>query len=354
MRRIPTRKEILALPKVELHRHVDGAVHPDLVWFLARKEGLRLPARTRRGLARFLRIRSGMSVEEILDVFGLVIACMQKPENIELVFYEQMLDLATENIVYGELRFAPQYHTRGGLSLEAVIEAAIRGIERGRRDTRKSHQLPDVDARLIVCIARECNLEKSKEVVRAALKFQNKGVCGIDLACNEAVYPPELHADAFALTFDSDLKRTVHAGEFGTERLKNIETAMLRLRADRLGHAIDLSHSPELLSFCDDLGIGIESCPISNVTCGNAASLEALHLNILRNEGIPFSINSDDPALFGVSLSETLYRTTRTYRWPLEDIREIMRNALRMAFISHEEKLHLLEKYFGNTRRGLV
>lgn len=346
MRRIATRKEILAFPKVELHRHVDGAVNPDLVWFLARKEGLKLPCKTRRGLARFLRIHSRMSVEELLGVFGLVIACMQKQENIELVFYEQMLDLAAENIVYAELRFAPQYHTRGGLSLGAVIEAALRGVERGSRDTKESKNLSWVEARLIVSIARECDPKKSEEVVEAALKFQDKGVCGIDLACNEAVYPPELHRKAYALTFNSDLKRTVHAGEFGDQRLKNIQTSLLKLRADRLGHAIGIHESPELLSFCVDRGIGIEACPISNVICGNIPSIQALELEKFREEEIFFSINSDDPALFGVSLSETLYRTAKAYRWSFEEVEEFMRNALRMAFISHEEKLQIFSRCF--------
>jgi len=336
-----TLEQIQKLPKVELHRHVDGAVSPKLIWERCKEEGIEIAQKSSEELADFLRIRPGMDVEQILAQFTLVISTMQTKQGIRKIFLHQVLDLHEENIVYAELRFAPQYHTREGLSMKDVIEAALEGMRQGEMmvsDQTKTN--------LIVCIARECSPEESKRVVEAVFEFQNDGVVGIDLACNEAAYPPEIHFEAYEMTFDSKIYRTVHASEFGNQRMKNIETSIRILRANRIGHAIELSKSPPLLYMCKTLSIGVESCPISNVLCGNAPSIESLRLDILDKYGILYSINSDDPALFSVSLSETLYQTAQAYNWSLSDFYRVMVSAVYTAFLPEEKQAELFSLHF--------
>ncbi len=334
-----TLDQIHSFPKVELHRHLDGAIKPELVFELAKKDGVVLAQKDARALRDTLHIRPGMSVDEIMAQFSLVISLMQTAENIERVCYTQVLDLEQENIVYAELRFAPQYHMQKGLALEDVIAASLAGFSRGETET-------GVMVRVIVCIARECDLEISKNVVRAARTFQRRGVVGIDLACNEAAYPPERHAGAYALTFSSKLSRTVHAGEFGRQRRKNIKTAIFDLEAHRLGHAIGLGRDRELRMICRGATIGVESCPISNLICGNIRDLRELGLRTLLREGILLSVNSDDPELFHTSLSETLFETAKAYGWGMEEIHLLMKNAVRSAFLPEREKYQLMYQYF--------
>ena len=100
------------------------------------------------------------------------------------------------------------------------------------------------------------------------------------------------------------------------------------------------------MRLCREHRVGIESCPVSNVICGNVSSIKALSLDVFEEEGVFFNINSDDPALFQTSLSETLFQTTQAYNWSLEDLRRMMRDAMEMAFVSHGEKLAILNKHF--------
>lgn len=341
-----TPKMIQNLPKVELHRHVDGAVDPNLVLQLAKKEGIKLPKKIKYQPQNLLRIRRGMSVDDIMVKFNLVIDVMQSEKNIELVFHNQVLDLARENIVYAELRFAPQYHLKRGLTLHQVVWSAILGVKWGMEVCRRSNSLPKVEVRIILCIAREGDIETAKRVAMVAIEFEKYGVVGIDLACNEADYPPELHTEAFQLTLESGIMRTAHAGEFGNQRLKNIATALKLLDVHRLGHAVGITKSPALLRFCRENKVGIEICPLSVLTCGNISSFQELELDVLKKEGVLFNISSDDPTMFCETLSQTLYNTAKIYKWSLRDLQELMRNSLRIAFLPEEKKQELTEKWF--------
>ena len=338
-----TLAEIQKMPKVELHRHIDGAVNPKLLYaFAGGRYGGKY--KSHKEVADLVRILPDMSVEEIMAQFDSVVCWMQNKPNIESVFFNQVLDLLQENIVYTELRFAPEYHTKGRLSVKEVIETALTGILYGVRYCNSKGRR--IDVRLILCIARECSNEMSKRIAQEAINFSERGVVGIDLACNEALYPPELHKEAFAITFNTAIKRTVHAGEFHGNRIKNIKTALTILRADRLGHAIGLTRDTDFLRFCFENKVGIEICPVSNIICGNIPSIKMLELDEFNMEGVLFNINSDDPALFHASLSENLYRTAQAYDWSLKDLKRLMRDAMEMSFVSQEEKLKILAKNF--------
>lgn len=341
-----TLDQIRKMPKVELHRHVDGAVDPWLVWHLAKEEGIELPQKTSQALAEYLRIRKGMTVKEIMAKFDLVVSVMQSWKNISCVFYNQIIQLARENIVYAELRFAPQLHTKKGLTLEQVIRAALHGMRLGMKECRTNPNLPAVEAKLILCIARDRNTLQGRQVAQTGVFLQDAGVVAIDLACNEDGYPPELHLAAYQDTFNSRLGRTAHAGEFGSEPARNIRACLRTLRCSRIAHARELTQHDDLLRYCAHNKIHIEICPISNLTCGVVNKLEDLCLDKLQETGVSFSINSDDPALFGASLSFNLFITADVFSWSAKEIVELNKNALQNAFIRQEDKDRLVRKWF--------
>lgn len=330
--------EIRKLPKIELHRHLDGAVKPELIFDLAKKHNVYLPVNSLEDLKKYYRITKETSVQELMDKFDVVLSLMQTPENLQTIAYEQILDLKKENYLYVELRFAPQYHTREGLSMVQVIENVLIGMRKGYKET-------GILSNLIIAIGREAELEKAKQIVKAALEFQNSQetvkVVGIDLACDEATYPPEIHLPAYKLTFGSKLKRTVHAGEFGDQKLKNIKTAIHKLRADRIGHAIPLPNDKDLLNLVKQKRIGIESNPLSNLICHMTASIQELKLNIYFTNGIKFSLGSDDPAMMYTTLSNVIYETAKVYNWGLAHIKTIMKNSIDISFTSNKEKQSL-------------
>ena len=331
---------------MELHRHVDGAVDPWLVWHLAKRDGRDLPQKNLTELSTHLRIGRNLAVAEIMAKFDLVVSVMQTKENITRVFLEQIIQLARENIVYAELRFAPQLHTRAGLTLEQVIRAALHGMRQGMKATRSNPNLPEVQANLILCLVRDLAPAESRQVAQKAILFQDAGVVGIDLACNEADYPPELHFAAYQDTLNSRLWRTAHAGEFGGKPERNIRSALYTLGCHRIAHAREITRHDKLLRYFADNQIHLEICPISNLTCGVVKHLADLRLNQLREAGVPFSINSDAPALFGASLSWNWFMTAAVFGLELADIVALNKNALQSAFIRQEEKDRLWQKWF--------
>mgnify|MGYP000965397275 CR=1 FL=1 len=251
--------------------------------------------------------------------------------------------LKKNNIVYAETRFAPQYHMKKGLSLGQVIGHVLEGLSERSRET-------GVVVKLIVCIGREMDGEKSVEVARAALEFQDRGVVALDLACWETPYPPERHRKAFELTFDSSLKRTVHAGEMcpkEEQNLRNIHTAITELKANGLGHAIPLHkryyRGVDLIEMIVERGIRLESNPISNLVVTSLRSVEDLHLDKLMAEGVAVTLNSDDPAMWpDGSLSHNLYVVAECHGLPF--IFKALECSVQTAFgLTPEQKKRMVQ-----------
>ncbi|MBI2666056.1 adenosine deaminase [Candidatus Woesearchaeota archaeon] len=341
---------IKQLSKIDLHRHLDGDVKTEVLYRLAEKDKIHLPVSSPEELEKyFAELRTENFVDLLQKGFGLVTSLMQSEENLYTVAYEEGRNLAEDGIVYAELRFAPQYHTgdslyyghqsKNKLSYQQIIKAVAEGCKAAEKDF-------SVSTKLIVCIGREVDAEKGREIVHAALACLDE-VVAIDLACDEATYPPERHLRAFQETFDTPLGRTVHAGEFGTQRERNMWKALKRLRADRLGHAIPLAENKELLAYVKENKIGIESCPKSNKYIGLISKYTQLGIPQLLAEGILVSVNSDDPAMFGYTLTDTLCELAGEEKLTLADVMKLQQNALEMAFLDEEERKKIEKKMMG-------
>ncbi|MBI4451600.1 adenosine deaminase [Candidatus Woesearchaeota archaeon] len=337
-------KEIAKLPKIDLHRHLDGDVRPELLFSLARKDGVPLPADTEQGLLdKFAQWRSEGILSLLQNGFGMVTSLMQTPENIQTVAYEEVRNLANDDIVYAEVRFAPEFHTgddefyrhmrKNLMTYQEIISHVAAGLRQGAEDF-------GVATNIIVCIDRGSEPAKGVAVAQAALDCIDAGVVGIDLACYETAHPPEKHLPAYKLTFGTPLKRTVHAGEFGPQREKNIVTSIAELKADRLGHAIPLSLHPELVELVDIVGSGVEMCPESNKYVGLIRQYSDLGIPALLDAGIKVSLNSDDPAMFGYRLSDVFCAAVNE-GFTKDNLRKLQLNAVETAFISDAEKSRL-------------
>lgn len=350
--------DIEKFPKVELHRHLDGAVPKDVVRRIALRDGLRefktrsgmvVPVHDEAAFEKFYQIVDVPSFDELLARFDFVLAVMQMPGNIEEVFYEATLDAARKNIWYVEWTIAPAYHTRQKLSLDGVVASALKGLERGKKDS-------GVLGKLILAIQREA-VDKVKEedrkdplglgIVRVARKFSNCGVAALGLVCNEASYPPEIYKKAFALTEFTRIKRTIHAGEFGDARVKNVFTSVLKLKAQGIGHGVPVGKNPKLLQLLESRGVRLETNPISNLLTKSISSIGELGLDVLLSSKIKVSVNSDDPILFQKELSDNFKAVLDFYGWGEKELVKFTANALASAFISpveYKERLKFFRK----------
>lgn len=343
------------VPKAQLHVHLDGALPVEDIFRIKQILGIRLPEvpeDTRESLEQYYHVDQGErfdtpeAFDKFLRKFGPVIALMQTAGGIREAARAHVRDLAKQKHVYAETRFAPQYHRAKGLSLHDVIHEALLGLQEGNLET-------GVLTKLIVCIGRECDRDTSIAVAHAAAAFKDHGVVALDLACNEESFPPELHVDAYRIATALRLKRTVHAGEFPkdrAQRVKNMRTALDALQANGLGHAIPLADENGIIDRVVRERIRVESCPLSNLKSGAIDDIRELKLDKLLRAGVPVSLSTDDPLMFGTSMADVLQATCETYGFGLEDVRNFTLNAVESAFCDDEEKAQL---YYEFKRRGL-
>lgn len=330
-------KEVVkSLPKIELHRHLDGDIKPDLIFELAKKQNIKLPVDNKEELGRYFsqKRRDGFS-SLITEGFGLVNMVLQTGEALRRAAYESVRNMKDENMIYGELRFAPELHTKKGLSYKQVIYEVRMGMKEAERDF-------DISTNLISCICRDSSAELGEQIAKTVIASQMYTVA-LDLACDEAGNPPEKHKKAYELTFDTGIKRTVHAGELGNHQYQNMLTAIKTLRADRLGHAIHISEHKDLIEMVKKGKIGIEMSPKSNIYCKFIKSTKDLNITKLIDENVIVSINSDDPAMFEYTLCDTLYEVVKDYDLKIDLLRQLQLNAVQMAFTDDKMKERLRE-----------
>ena len=259
-----TLDSIRQAPKALLHDHLDGGLRPATVLELAEAAGYGdLPATDVDGLASFFRTaaHSG-SLVRYLEPFAHTVGVMQTPEALHRVAYECVEDLAADNVVYAEVRFAPELHIDAGLSLDAVVDAVLAGFADGEKAASAEGRA--ITVRCLVTAMR--HQARSLEIAELAIRFRDRGVVGFDIAGAEAGYPPTRHLDAFEYMRGNNSRFTIHAGEaFG---LPSIHEAIAFCDADRLGHGVRI---------VDDITVGADGRlrigPTGGAVAGQADSV---------------------------------------------------------------------------------
>jgi adenosine deaminase len=339
-----TLEEIRAVPKVLLHDHLDGGLRPLTVVELARETGYgRLPTTDVDDLARWF--TSGADQGDLvryLETFEHTVGVMQSKEALVRVAAECAHDLASDGVVYAEIRFAPELHVAGGLSLDEVVEAVLEGFRRGREAT-------GIDVRALLTAIRTA--ARSLEIAKLAVRHRDAGVVGFDIAGAEAGNPPTTHLEAFHYVQRENFHITIHAGEaFG---LPSIWEALQVCGTDRLGHGVrivdDIQPGPDdgarlgrLASYVRDRRIPLEMCPTSNIQTGAAASLSQHPIGLLRQLSFRVTVNTDNRLVSGVSLSSELLAVATTFGYGWADIEWLTLNAMKSAFAHFDERLHLI------------
>lgn len=339
---------IKAAPKVLLHDHLDGGVRPSTMVELAREIGYtQLPTTDAHDLAEwFVADATGSDLVRYLEGFAHTIAVMQTRDQLERVAAETAFDLALDGVVYAEVRFAPELHQRGGLSLDEVVEAVLAGFSVGTTQARALGR--PIVVRTLISAMRQAH--RSEEMASLAVRFRDAGVCGFDIAGPEDGFPPTEHLAAFHLIQRENFHMTVHAGEaFG---LPSIWEAVQFCDAERLGHGVrivdDIKRVGEdyelgrLASFVRDRRIPLEVCPTSNVHTGAAATLAQHPIELLRRLRFRVTLNTDNRLMSGITLSSEFGACAEAFAWTLEDMEWLTLNAAKSSFFPFDERLALI------------
>ncbi len=335
----PTLADIRRAPKVILHDHLDGGVRPATVVELADQTGYRdLPATDPESLAKwFAEASDSGSLERYLETFTHTVAVMQSVDALRRVAYECSEDLAADGVVYAEVRYAPELHTRKGLSLDQVVEAVLDGFAAGSRD----HGI-----RLGTLVTAMRHQARSMEIAELAVRYRDLGVVGFDIAGAEAGYPPTRHLDAFEYLQRENAHFTIHAGEaFG---LPSIWQAIQWCGADRLGHGVRIVDDIEdgrlgrLAAYVRDKRIPLEMCPSSNIQTGAAKSISEHPIGLLKRLGFRVTVNTDNRLMSRTTLSEEFAKLVEAFGYDWDDLRWFTVNAMKSAFIGFDERLELI------------
>ena len=343
-----SRDVLIRVPKVLLHEHLDGGLRPLTVIEIAHEVGYQgLPTRDPDELAAwFLADSPGSDLVRYLEGFAHTTAVMQTREHLTRVAAESALDLARDGIVYAEVRFAPELHLVGGLSLHHVVQAVLDGFEAGSQQARAEGH--PIVVRAILSAMRQASL--SETIAQLAIDFRGSGVCGFDIAGPEDGFPPTQHLRAFQLVQREDFHMTIHAGEaFG---LPSIWEAVQFCNAERLGHGVrivdDVSeeggeyHLGLLANFIRDRRIPLEICPTSNVHTGAARSIAEHPVELLRRLRFRVTINTDNRLMSGVSLSSEFAVCAQTFGWSIGDVEWLTLNAMKSSFYPFDERLKMI------------
>jgi len=337
-----TEQIIKEVPKVLLHDHLDGGLRTETVIELADKIGYKkLPTKNQKELGEwFFRGANKGNLVEFLQGFEHTCAVMQTKESLERIAYEMIEDMYKDGVVYVETRFAPVLHINDGLYYDDVMTAVLSGLEKGKRKF-------GVGYGVILCAMR--NMTNALEIAELAVNYRHKGVVGFDLAGEEGGYPPKNHIDAFQFISRENFNITIHAGEaFGKE---SIWQAIQICGAHRIGHATRLREDivfddagkivqlGDLAQYILDKRIPLEICLMSNVHTGAVNKLENHPFKKLFDAKFRVFLNTDDRLMSNITLSDEYMTATEIFGISLEDIEKLNLNAMKSAFIPHNEKL---------------
>lgn len=330
-----TEELVRALPKTDLHCHLDGSLRPRTVLELADGDGVPLPPGGEAALARAIHMgQVCRSLEEYLQAFEVTLAVLQTEEALRRAARELALDAAAENVRYLEVRFSPVLHTRRGLKLTAIVDAVLDGLRSAGRDA-------GIRSNVIVCGIRQIDPTTSLRLAELAVAYKNKGVVGYDLAGLEEGHPSRRHQAAFQLILDNNVNVTIHAGEaYGPE---SIAQAVHACGAHRIGHGVRLRESGDLLNYLNDHRIPLEMCPSSNVQTGSVKDLASHPLRFYFDFGLRVTVNTDNRLVTDTTASKELWLCHAEMGFTLEDLCTLVVQGFKSAFLPFREKQELLQ-----------
>ena len=316
-------------PKAELHLHLEGAVEPATLLELHKRHG------DRATLAEIEALYQYSDFQSFLMAFKAVSAHLRGPDDYELITYRLMQRLKEENVLHAEVYVAVGVCLYRKQDFAAIFEGMERGRAHGARDF-------GVSLLWIFDATRHFGVEEAQKVFELAVRYQDRKIAGVGIGGDELKAPPELFRSVYAYAADHGLRLTAHAGETGPP--ESIWGA-LNLHAERIGHAFTASQDADLIEELAQRQIPVELCITSNLRTGVCPSVADHPAKNYFDHGMMITLNTDDPALFGTTLSREYQLAQDTFGFTDEHLRELARNSFEASFLPAEKKLELLSLF---------
>lgn len=326
------------MPKIELHVHLEGAIAPATVLALARRHGRTLPAQDEAGLRAWYRFTD---FRHFVEVYLTLSDLLRTAADVELIAYEFGRDMAQQHIRYAEVTFTPYTHLWQNKGL--YPDDLIAGLEAGRRRARQDF---GVEMAWVFDIPRNLSFadgvytgRASDPTVEMAVAYRDRGVVALGLGGNEVGAPPEPFAPAFAAARAAGLHSVPHAGE--TAGPASVWGALRALGAERIGHGVRSIEDPDLLTYLAERRIPLEVNLTSNICLGIYPDYARHPLPRLLAAGVVVTVNSDDPPLFGTTLTREYQVLVEHFGFTAADLERLVVNALEASFLPAARKATL-------------
>ncbi|HXZ28016.1 MAG TPA: adenosine deaminase [Terriglobales bacterium] len=314
---------ILALPKAELHLHLEGAVEPATLLELSARHGGLLRAADVEALYRY------PDFAGFLMAFKTVTDYLRTPEDYELITYRLMERLKAENVVHAEVYISVGVVQWRGLDFAPIFEGLERGRARGAKDF-------GVSLLWIFDAVRHFGPQAAERVLDQALRYRERHVAGIGIGGDEQRAAPEIFREVYLRAREAGLRLTAHAGESAGP--ESVLGALDALGAERIGHGLNAWHDRELLARLRRQQVPLELCPTSNLRTGCCRALEQHPLRSYFDQGLLVTLNSDDPAMFRTSLAREYALAHEAFGFRDDELRTLARNSFRASFLPEERK----------------
>jgi aminodeoxyfutalosine deaminase len=325
---------ILALPKAELHLHLEGSVQPATLVELSRRHDAEPLT-----LAQVAELYHYRDFTGFLMAFKAVSERLRTPEDYELITYELMRQLAAENVLHAEVYLSAGIVHWRKQEFAPILAGAERGRERGAKDF-------GVSLLWIIDAVRQFGPEAVQRVFEDAARYKSASVVGVGIGGDERQAGPELFRQQYAFAKAQGLRLTCHAGEtVGPESV----WGALNLGAERIGHGLTAWQDRELMAVLVERQVPVEICVTSNVRTNCCASLEQHPLKNYFDLGMMATLNSDDPAMFRTSLAREYALAQSAFELSDEHLRELARNSFEASFLPAAQKLEFFAKIDGFT-----
>ncbi len=332
----PLNRTVLqAMPKIDLHRHLEGSLRLESLLAIAREFNLDLPMDGLEALRPLVQVTDDPPDHEVfLSKFQVLRQFYRNPELVKRLTYEVIADAAADNVHYLELRFSPQALTRVN---EYTLHDAVHWVREAAQHASRDFA---IEVGLIITLVRHDPLEQAEMVVDAAERHVGRGIAGIDLAGDEVAFPPGPFTPIFKRAHEAGLGITIHAGEWASA--DGVKQAIEDLYADRIGHGVRLVENSRIARMVRERGVALEVCLTSNVQTGVIHDIRHHPLADLLNFGLQVTINTDDPTVSNITLTDEYEIATTLLNQSYTDLRQMILNAAEAAFLPEESRKRLV------------
>lgn len=315
-------RDLVRMPKVHLHVHLEGSMRASTVLELAERHGVDLPEGLREGRYEF------RDFTHFIAEWVAGLRCLQRPEDVRRIAYEFCEDQAADGVRYAEVSFSLPEHSVHSGDWDAPILAVLDGFEHGRRDFA-------IVCRPYVDVVRGVGMELSRMAMESAVRHLDDGVFGIGLGGDEK-HPAADYAHLFRHAVDRGLRSIPHAGE--TAGAASIRSALDDLRADRIGHGIRCLEDDDVVARLREERVALDVSLTSNVMTRVVPSIEEHPLPRLLDAGLRVTLNADDPAMFHAPLSGEFALARRAFSMSDDDLVGLVRSAIDASFADDDVK----------------